>query len=115
MPRDTANRSERRSVNSSHLRYKKTEQVEDHTEEDEGLTLLHRDSSALFSMSMSIDLGTTEGIANFMQNNEALATRFKEKPRGIADIDRKSLGLDFQQRNSSMVRELKDLGNKRPG
>jgi len=51
---------------------------------------------------MSIDIGSTVGIANFMKQTSALASRYKTKPRGIADIDRKSVGLDYEKRNSLM-------------
>ena len=69
-------------------------------QDDSDNMYLSRDSSALISM--SIDIGSTVGIANFMKQTSALASRYKTKPRGIADIDRKSVGLDYEKRNSLM-------------
>ena len=94
-----------RLLNTS-LRNKKDLDSDDSSKEggqeqdDSDNMYLSRDSSALISM--SIDIGSTAGIANFMKKTSALASRYKTKPRGIADIDRKSLGLDCEKRNSMM-------------
>lgn len=104
-----------RLLNTS-LRNKKDLDSDDSSKEggqeqdDSDNMYLSRDSSALISM--SIDIGSTAGIANFMKKTSALASRYKTKPRGIADIDRKSLGLDCEKRNSMMEQEALEMMNE---
>ena len=86
MPHSSASRSERRSVNTSHLRYKKPETEFDEVMQDCPIMTAggagrqrQRENSGLCSVSMSIDQATPTGIASFMQRDQLQMKRFKEK------------------------------------